>query len=132
MTGTTTDLATAELGRAMAKLQKRKPNASLREIARWGIREYDLDVTHETVRRTLQGGADPRRCGLDVLLLLMRFYDAEPEDMGNFAARRIRAVMAMSTPTPDGTRRVIGESSSACTSRPLVDRHLHVVTALAS
>ena len=110
------EIAVADLHRALKKLARRKPGVTYKDIHRWAIREHDSHLTDETFRRALAGGADPTKCGADLLIMLMAFYGATPDEMGEHAARRIRSVMSAIGPVLDG-----GEQHKAATDRTCTD-----------
>ena len=100
----TNELAVAELNRALTKLNRRR-HATQADIYRWAIREHDFDISDETIRTALAGKADPTSCNVGLLIILMAFFDAEPEDLGHHAARRIRSVMSAIGAGDGGPRR---------------------------
>ncbi len=87
-------LAMTDLGRSLAKLNKKQP-ATPKDIELWAYRNHDVRIGEETIRKAHKGQVDPTTCLLDLLIALMAFYEVEPAALGKFAERRITSVMAM-------------------------------------
>lgn len=103
------ELAAAELGRRLAELHQAHPDQpGWTAVQRWLLRRFDVEVSATSIRKAHLGEVDPTACDVDLLVGLAAFYSVPAEALGNFAGRRVAAVLAMagaaSGPRPDSPR----------------------------
>jgi hypothetical protein len=112
------EIAMADFHRAIKRLVKQRyPATTYKDVHRWAIREHNFFITDETIRRAMNGNADPMKCGADLLIVLMTYFDAKPEDLGEYAAQRLRAIISALGSSPDSSGGQ-ADASSRCTVLP--------------
>lgn len=87
-------LAALEMHRCIEKLAAKRniPNANPREIELWAYANLGVNITRESIRRVLNGTADPAACALEALIAVAGYFDAEPADLGRVAENRLSSV----------------------------------------
>ena len=116
-------LAAAELGRRLADLHEAHPDQpGWTAVQRWLLRRFDVEVSATSIRKAHLGEVDPTACDVDLLVGLAAFYAVPAEALGNFAGRRVAAVLAMagaaSGPGPDSPGEQAIPASTCTTSTP--------------
>lgn len=97
------ELAAAELGKRTSELAAKHPDRpNPKAIERWLIRNHDLDVSLESIRKAHAGLMDPTTCDADLLFGLMAFYGVSPDELGRFAAGRMGTILNMAGATASG------------------------------
>ena len=105
------EIATKEFHKALTKLARRK-GVQYKDVELWAYAERNVRVSDEMVRRAHVGDVDPTGCAVELLLVLRDYYDAGPGDLGEFAQRKMDAVLAFAGPKSGPGQQVHG---SPCT-----------------
>lgn len=92
------DIATKEMHKALTKLRRRRPTATVQDIGFWAIAERGVRITEPTYRRVFDGETDPTSCDLELLLVLRDFFEATDEELGEHAKARLSVLSRFSRP----------------------------------
>lgn len=93
-------IATKEFHRALNDLKKRRPPRRPLDVTLWGHKEFDVEITDETIRRALVGEVDPTGCQIELLFMLAQWFDATPEELGSHAAERMHKMQRLMGQNP--------------------------------
>jgi hypothetical protein len=103
------ELAVKSLADAVKSLQlqhKRRRGgraATSKDIELFGYRNLEMRVSDESIRKALTGQVDPTTCNVELLIVLAAFFEVSPDELGAFAAERVRRIVAFAASGgPDG------------------------------
>lgn len=92
--------AAAELGEHLTELYEAAGRPTPDAIAKFLFKNYDTDVSAETIRKAHKGELDPTTARHDVLAGLARFYEVEVTALGPATAREFLTLAAIADGTP--------------------------------
>lgn len=93
------EVAVKSLKDALTKLQtqyhrRTGRRATSKDIELFGYRHLEMRVSDESIRKALTGHVDPSTCNVELLLVLAGFFDVSPDELGKFAAEKVRRILA--------------------------------------
>lgn len=127
------DVAIKSFSDAVTTLQKQYRrlhhgrSASTKDIELFGYGQLGMRVSEESIRKALTGQVDPTTCNIELLIVLAAFFEVTPDELGNFAAERVRRILAFASfsgPDDGGDQR---SARSRCTAQTWVDELATVV-----
>lgn len=84
-----------DLAKRSSRLWRSAQRPAFSTMSKSLFRDFGYDVSEETIRKAHRGEVDPTQCGVELLLALCAFYEAEPAELGAVAARRIETAQAL-------------------------------------
>lgn len=102
------ELAVKSFGTAVKALHTQHTKATARpatskDIELFGWARCGMRVSDESIRKALAGNVDPMTCNVELLIVLAAFFEVSPDELGSFAAERVRKIVAFAaTGGPDG------------------------------
>jgi hypothetical protein len=86
------EAATTEFAKAIGSAEL---EASAKDLELWAYKEHGVRVSDESLRKALLGQMDPTACAIEVLLILVGYFDLPDSRLGPVAGARLKAVRSL-------------------------------------